>query len=99
MRRNPAGRCLSALAKELVENPTSGRKIDFICQEINREINTIGSKNQFTEVGAMVITAKDALGNIREQAFRKAPGGFLGLLYACHATVACCCRGYQPASK
>ena len=59
---------LSALAKELVENATPGRKIDFICQEINREINTIGSKNQFTEVGAMVITAKDALENIREQA-------------------------------
>lgn len=59
---------LSALAEELVENATPGRKIDFICQEINREINTIGSKNQFTEVGAMVITAKDALENIREQA-------------------------------
>ena len=59
---------LLALAKELVDNATPGRKIDFICQEINREINTIGSKNQFTEVGAMVITAKDALENIREQA-------------------------------
>ena len=59
---------LSALAKELVDNAAPGRKIDFICQEINREINTIGSKNQFTEVGAMVITAKDALENIREQA-------------------------------
>ncbi|MDE5899309.1 MAG: DUF1732 domain-containing protein, partial [Treponemataceae bacterium] len=41
---------------------------DFICQEINREINTIGSKNQFTEVGEKVIAAKDALENIREQA-------------------------------
>lgn len=59
---------LAALAKELTDNPTPGRKIDFICQEVNREINTIGSKNQFTEVGAMVITAKDALENIREQA-------------------------------
>lgn len=59
---------LAALKRELAENPTPGRKIDFICQEINREINTIGSKNQFTEVGAMVITAKDALENIREQA-------------------------------
>ena len=59
---------LAARKRELAENPTPGRKIDFICQEINREINTIGSKNQFTEVGAMVITAKDALENIREQA-------------------------------
>jgi uncharacterized protein (TIGR00255 family) len=45
-----------------------GRKLDFICQEMNREINTIGSKNQFLEVGQAVIEAKDALENIREQA-------------------------------
>ena len=37
-------------------------------QEINREINTIGSKNQFVEVGNMVVSAKNALENIREQA-------------------------------
>ena len=42
--------------------------MDFICQEANREINTIGSKNQFVEVGQKVIDAKDALENIREQA-------------------------------
>ena len=50
-----------------MENPFPGKKLDFICQEMNREINTIGSKNQFAEVGAMVITAKDSLENIREQ--------------------------------
>ena len=58
---------LAALRKEMSDNPYPGKKLDFICQEINREINTIGSKNQFSEVGAMVITAKDALENIREQ--------------------------------
>ncbi|MBQ7159274.1 MAG: YicC family protein [Treponema sp.] len=58
---------LSALRNEMKSNPTPGKRIDFICQEANREINTIGSKNQFTEVGQMVITAKDALENIREQ--------------------------------
>jgi len=58
---------LASLRKEMQENPCPGKKMDFICQEINREINTIGSKNQFTEVGAMVVTAKDALENIREQ--------------------------------
>ena len=52
---------------ELDNNPYPGKKIDFICQEMNREINTIGSKNQFAEVGAMVIKAKDSLENIREQ--------------------------------
>lgn len=59
---------LSVLRKEILENPVPGKRIDFICQEANREINTIGSKNQFTEVGAMVINAKDSLENIREQA-------------------------------
>ena len=58
---------LAALRKEFSDNPVPGKRIDFICQEANREINTIGSKNQFTEVGAMVINAKDALENIREQ--------------------------------
>lgn len=58
---------LSAMRREFEENPVPGKRIDFICQEANREINTIGSKNQFTEVGEMVINAKDALENIREQ--------------------------------
>lgn len=58
---------LASLQKELVNNPSPGRKIDFICQEINREVNTIGSKNQILEVGQAVIDAKDALENIREQ--------------------------------
>lgn len=59
---------IKALKSELQENTTPGRKIDFLCQEINREINTIGSKNQFVEVGNMVVSAKNALENIREQA-------------------------------
>lgn len=58
---------IKAMKTELNDNPTPGKKLDFICQEMNREINTIGSKNQFSEVGAMVIEAKDSLENIREQ--------------------------------
>ncbi|MBR2106814.1 MAG: YicC family protein [Treponema sp.] len=58
---------IKAMKEELENNPYPGKKIDFICQEMNREINTIGSKNQFAEVGAMVIKAKDSLENIREQ--------------------------------
>ena len=58
---------IKAMKDELENNPYPGKKIDFICQEMNREINTIGSKNQFAEVGAMVIKAKDSLENIREQ--------------------------------
>lgn len=58
---------IKAMKDEIENNPIPGKKLDFICQEANREINTIGSKNQFTEVGAKVIAAKDALENIREQ--------------------------------
>ena len=52
---------IDALKAEIQSNPCPGRKIDFICQEMNREINTIGSKTQFLEVGQAVIEAKDAL--------------------------------------
>ena len=58
---------ISAMKTEINENPIPGKRLDFICQEMNREINTIGSKNQFAEVSAVVINAKDALENIREQ--------------------------------
>ena len=59
---------LAAMKTEIENNPAPGKKLDFLCQEANREINTIGSKNQFGEVGAMVIASKDSLENIREQA-------------------------------
>ncbi|MGL4986505.1 MAG: YicC/YloC family endoribonuclease [Treponemataceae bacterium] len=58
---------VQSLEYELATNPCPGRKIDFICQEINREINTIGSKNQCIELTPYIISIKDALENIREQ--------------------------------
>ena len=58
---------INAMKDEINNNPIPGKRLDFICQEMNREINTIGSKNQFAEVSAVVINAKDALENIREQ--------------------------------
>ena len=44
-----------------------GRKLDFLVQEMNREINTIGSKLEGTRGGEMVISAKAELERIREQ--------------------------------
>ncbi|AHC16073.1 YicC/YloC family endoribonuclease [Salinispira pacifica] len=44
-----------------------GKRLDFLCQEMNRETNTIGSKNLLKEISAAVIDMKDALENIREQ--------------------------------
>lgn len=44
-----------------------GKKLDFLCQEMNREINTIGSKSPQVEVHRIVVDAKDAMEKIREQ--------------------------------
>jgi uncharacterized protein (TIGR00255 family) len=44
-----------------------GKKLDFLCQEMNREVNTIGSKNTIIEIGHAVVGMKEAIENIREQ--------------------------------
>lgn len=44
-----------------------GRKIDFLIQEMNREINTIGSKTGDLEISRNVIEIKSELGKLREQ--------------------------------
>ncbi|HAN20813.1 MAG: YicC family protein [Clostridiales bacterium GWF2_36_10] len=44
-----------------------GRKLDFLVQELNREINTIGSKANDSEIARYVIDAKCAVERIREQ--------------------------------
>ncbi|NLK70446.1 MAG: YicC family protein [Clostridiales bacterium] len=44
-----------------------GRKLDFLMQEMNREINTIGSKIQDMEITKVVINLKSELEKIREQ--------------------------------
>lgn len=55
------------LTETLNENIAIGRKLDFIMQEMNREINTIGSKNQSTQCSAAVVQAKTILEKMREQ--------------------------------
>lgn len=44
-----------------------GRKLDFLVQEMNREINTIGSKAEGTRVPELVVTAKAELERVKEQ--------------------------------
>lgn len=58
---------LAALRALLESDGPSGKRMDFVCQEANREINTIGSKNQCVEVGGAVVDAKEAIEDIREQ--------------------------------
>ncbi len=45
----------------------AGRKLNFIYQEMNREVNTIGSKANDAETTRAVVTMKEALEKIREQ--------------------------------
>ncbi len=59
---------LVQLSELLESNEPIGRKTDFIIQEINREVNTIGSKNNNLEINPLVILAKSELEKIREQA-------------------------------
>jgi uncharacterized protein (TIGR00255 family) len=44
-----------------------GKKLDFIIQEMNREVNTIGSKCQDAEITERVISLKSELERVREQ--------------------------------
>lgn len=44
-----------------------GRTLDFMCQEIFRELNTTGSKANDAELAQLVVTAKTELEKIREQ--------------------------------
>ena len=58
---------LAEFRLEAERNPSPGKKLDFLCQEINREINTIGSKTPILEVSRAVVEMKGALENVREQ--------------------------------
>jgi uncharacterized protein (TIGR00255 family) len=49
------------------EKQAVGRKLDFMVQEMNRELNTIGSKSQDMEITNAVIEGKSVIEKIREQ--------------------------------
>ena len=44
-----------------------GRRMDFLIQEMNREANTIGSKNSSTDVSHRVVEIKSEIEKLREQ--------------------------------
>lgn len=54
--------------REAVNNDNAvGRRLNFLSQEINREINTIGSKANDSEISQYIVKAKESLEQIREQ--------------------------------
>ena len=58
---------LTQLGALLAGDGQVGRTLDFLIQEINREVNTIGSKADDLEISQAVITAKSTLEKMREQ--------------------------------
>lgn len=58
---------LDQLARHLAEDGPVGRPLDFLIQEINREVNTVGSKADDLEISQTVIAAKSTLEKLREQ--------------------------------
>ena len=54
--------------RKAVNNEDSvGRRLNFLSQEINREINTIGSKANDSEISQYIVKAKESLEQIKEQ--------------------------------
>lgn len=53
--------------ENLAEGVGVGRKLNFLLQEMNREVNTIGSKSNDAEIARMVVGMKEELERIREQ--------------------------------
>jgi uncharacterized protein (TIGR00255 family) len=46
---------------------SAGRALDFLLQELNREVNTIGSKGGDVQLSHLVVSLKSELEKIREQ--------------------------------
>jgi uncharacterized protein (TIGR00255 family) len=51
----------------VAETEPIGRKLDFLIQEVNREINTIGSKASDLAIANIVVDVKSEIEKIREQ--------------------------------
>ncbi len=53
--------------ENLNSKESEGKKLGFICQEIGREINTLGSKSNHSEMQKIVVQMKDELEKVKEQ--------------------------------
>ncbi len=58
---------ITQAAGSLADDGPVGRKLDFIIQEMNREINTIASKSADVQISGIVVEVKSELEKIREQ--------------------------------
>lgn len=58
---------LDLFQKRLKQEAEVGRELDFLCQEMNREVNTMASKSQHFDISTEVVFVKGELEKIREQ--------------------------------
>jgi len=58
---------LDYFTKSIDSIDSNGKKLGFICQELGREINTIGSKSNYAPMQKLVVQMKDELEKIKEQ--------------------------------
>lgn len=58
---------LDYFSNTLNSDDSNGKKLGFICQEIGREINTIGSKANYAPMQQIVVQMKDELEKVKEQ--------------------------------
>jgi uncharacterized protein (TIGR00255 family) len=58
---------VQALTEALRSNEPVGKRIDFLLQEVQREINTIGAKADDTTIRHLVVAAKEEVEKLREQ--------------------------------
>ena len=61
------GSHIHQLRDMLKSDEAVGRKLDFLIQEMNREVNTIGSKTGDVEISRHVVEMKSELSKLREQ--------------------------------
>ena len=64
--RSPVSRTAKATSWMASSEP-AGRRMDFLVQEMHREVNTTGSKSQHAEISARVVSMKAEVERIREQ--------------------------------
>ncbi len=58
---------LKYFAETMAQDASNGKKLGFIAQEMGREINTLGSKSNHSEMQIIVVRMKDELEQIKEQ--------------------------------
>ncbi len=58
---------IAQMRQAMAEDGEVGRRLDFLTQELNREVNTIGSKASDAEITKLVVAAKSEIEKLREQ--------------------------------